>query len=117
MARTPSTMVQLGTPCPDFDLADPRGGTTSRAASMGEHGLLVMFICNHCPYVIHLLDHLTEYFNQLADDGISVYLVSSNDIDKYPADSPDKMRDLATEYGFRFPYLFDDDQRVAKAHR
>jgi peroxiredoxin len=110
-------MLPLGTKAPPFALPNVLNDTSVQIEENGSPAHLIAFICNHCPYVIHLLDHLTEYFNQLADDGISVYLVSSNDIDKYPADSPDKMRDLATEYGFRFPYLFDDDQRVAKAYQ
>ena len=117
MVRTASTMLPLGTQAPAFSLPDTDGNTVELSELSGSKALLVIFMCNHCPYVIHLLDHLTEYFNEIADDGISVYLVSSNDIDKYPADSPDKMRDLATEDGFRFPYLFDDDQRVAKAYQ
>jgi peroxiredoxin len=117
MVATASTMLPLGTKAPPLALPNVLNGTSVQIEENGSPAHLVAFICNHCPYVIHLLDHLTEYFNEIADDGISVYLVSSNDIDKYPADSPDKMRDLATEYGFRFPYLFDDDQRVAKAYQ
>ena len=117
MVATASTMLPLGTKAPPFALPNVLDDTSVQIAENGSPAHLIAFICNHCPYVIHLLDHLTEYFNQLADDGISVYLVSSNDIDKYPADSPDKMKNLASEYGFRFPYLFDDDQRVAKAYQ
>ena len=117
MVATASTMLPLGTKAPQFALPNVLNDTSVQIEENGSPAHLVAFICNHCPYVIHLLDHLTEYFNQLVDDGISVYLVSSNDIDNYPADSPDKMRDLATEYGFRFPYLFDDDQRIAKAYQ
>ena len=117
MVATASTMLPLGTKAPPLALPNVLNGTSVQIEENGSPAHLVAFICNHCPYVIHLLGHLTEYLNELADDGISVYLVSSNDIDKYPADSPDKMRDLATEYGFRFPYLFDDDQRVAKSYQ
>ncbi len=102
MVATVSTMLPLGTKAPPFALPNVLDDTSVQIEENGSSAHLIAFICNHCPYVIHLLDHLTEYFNQLVDDGISVYLVSSNDIDKYPADSPEKMKNLATEYGFRF---------------
>ena len=115
MARTPSTMVQLGTPCPDFDLPDPRGGTTSRAASMGEHGLLVMFICNHCPFVIHIADMLAELGRTYPGQGVGVVAINSNDVLNYPDDSPEKMVEECELRGYEFPYLYDETQAVAKS--
>ena len=117
MVATASTMLPLGTKAPQFELPNVLDGNGIKIEENESSAHLVAFVCNHCPYVIHLIDHLAEYFNQLTGEGISTYLISSNDIDKYPADSPDKMKDLAIENGFQFPYLFDGDQSVAKAYK
>ena len=117
MVATASTMLPLGTEAPPFRLTHCVDQSEVALGTGNGRESLVAFVCNHCPFVIHLLDHLAPYFNQLLEDGASVYLISSNDVDKYPADSPEKMKALATENDFRFPYLFDPDQSVAKAYR
>lgn len=118
MVATPSTMLALGTKAPNFILSDTLTGKSfdfSKISNSKAH--LICFICNHCPYVIHLLDHLSERFNQWHDQGISVLAISSNDAVKYPADEPLKMKELAENRCFRFPYLYDEDQSVAKNYR
>ena len=117
MVATASMMLPLGTKAHPFALQNVLDGNSVQIQENGSPAHVVAFVCNHCPFVIHLIDHLPKYFNQLVDKGISVYLVSSNDIEKYPADSPDKMKDLAIENDFQFPYLFDGDQSAAKAYR
>ena len=117
MVATASTMLPLGTKAPQFELPNVVDGNRVEIEENESPAHLVAFVCNHCPYVIHLVEHLAEYFNQLTGEGISAYLISSNDVDKYPADSPDKMKELAVQNGFRFPYLFDEDQSVAKAYK
>ena len=115
MARTPSTMSPLGTPCPDFDLGDPRGSRSGRDAAMGEHGLLVMFICNHCPFVIHLVEALADLGRTYPGRGIGVVAINSNDVPNYPDDSPEKMVEECALRGYEFPYLFDETQEVARS--
>ena len=115
MARTPSTMVQLGTQCPDFELPDPRGGTMTGAGALGEHGLLVMFICNHCPFVIHIADMLAELGRTYPERGVGVVAINSNDVPNYPDDSPEKMIEECELRGYEFPYLYDETQTVAKS--
>ena len=114
MARTPSNMMPLGTQAPDFSLSNPRTGEQlSLSEAQGNKGTLIMFICNHCPYVIHLkneLGKLSDYMPQ----GLGIVAISSNDVESYPADAPDKMVDFAQENGFKFPYLYDESQSVAR---
>jgi len=111
-----STMVSLGTPAPGFDLPDTTG-VRHRLEDHGEApGLLVMFICNHCPYVKHVNEKLVELTGQWMDRGLAVVGISSNDIVSHPADSPEHMAKVAAAVGYRFPYLFDEDQSVAKAY-
>lgn len=117
MALTPSTMLELGTPAPDFTLKDPMGTTYSLAEKNIKNGLLIAFICNHCPYVIHIREKLVERLKQYQDQGIEVVTINSNDALEYPDDSPEKMEAASKEYSFSFPYLVDEDQRVAKAYR
>jgi peroxiredoxin len=114
MARTPSTMLPLGTEAPDFSLADANtGAVVARDDFRGKQGLLVAFICNHCPYVKHIKHELIAIAEQYAPKEIGVVGISSNDIDNYPDDAPDKM---AAE-GYPFPYLYDESQAVAKAYQ
>ena len=115
MARTPSTMSPLGTTCPDFTLPDPRGGTVDRDGAMGEHGLLVMFLCNHCPFVVHVADELAAIGRDYAGSGLGIVAISSNDVANYPDDSPEKMAQEAGHRGYVFPYLYDETQGVARA--
>ena len=118
MVATPSTMLKLGTQAPIFSLPEPRSGTNlTFDHQLTSKGYLIAFICNHCPYVIHLLPKLTELCNGWTDKGIQVYFISSNDVENYPADSPALMKDLANQYGFKFPYLFDEDQSVALSYQ
>jgi peroxiredoxin len=117
MAATPSTMLELGTIAPDFDLEDPGGKRWSRDACRGERGLVVMFICNHCPFVKHIREELASIGREYASRGVGVVAISSNDVDNYPDDSPAKMGEEASEAGYTFPYLYDATQEVAKAYR
>ncbi len=118
MVATPSTMLKLGTQAPIFNLPEPKSGTNiTFDHQLTNKGYLIAFICNHCPYVIHLLPKLTELCNGWTEKGIQVYFISSNDVENYPADSPELMKDLANQYGFKFPYLFDEDQSVALSYQ
>ncbi|MEM7562572.1 MAG: thioredoxin family protein [Pseudomonadota bacterium] len=116
MAQTPSTMLPLGTRAPEFSLPEPSSGKTiSLSEFTGKH-LLVIFSCNHCPYVIHILESLTAFANELALNRMPVVMISANDIDGYPADGPAKMIELSRQYGFAFPYLYDESQQVAQSY-
>ena len=117
MVATPSTMIPLGTKAPFFELPNVIDQMPVTIKQDGSAGHLVAFVCNHCPFVIHLLGHFTEFFNQLESENIAVYLISSNNVDIYPADSPSKMRELALDSGFRFPYLYDETQSAAKDYK
>jgi len=109
--------VPLGTPAPDFELKDVRTGKTVRKADFAGRPLLVVFMCNHCPYVKHVEKKLVELANQLQDEGIGVVAISANDPVAYPDDAPDQLAAQAERLGMRFPYLFDETQEVAKAYR
>lgn len=117
MARTESTMLELGTQAPDFSLPDTTGKQTSLSDFSGAKGLLVIFMCNHCPYVIHLRDALAELGKHYQDKGLAVVAINSNDASNYPADSPEKMAEEVTTQGYTFPYLYDESQAVAKAYK
>lgn len=117
MAMTPSSMVQLGTKAPDFSLVDTVSGKILSLDELkGAKATVIMFICNHCPYVIHLREAIVAVANQFSDKGVSFVAISSNDAVAYPEDSPAKMKEIATSYHFLFPYLFDETQAVAKAY-
>jgi len=117
MAETPSAMLPLGTPLPTLRLPDAASGKLIDAAALaeGKKGLLVAFICNHCPYVKHILTELVRVSHEALDQGFAVVAVSSNDDKAYPQDGPAAMGKLAREQGFRFPYVFDESQEVARA--
>jgi peroxiredoxin len=117
MARTESTMLELGTPAPDFCLPDIRGNSVSLADFADAKGLLVVFMCNHCPYVIHIRDALVAFAREYQPQGLAVVGINSNDAANYPDDSPEKMVEAAAANGFTFPYLYDEDQAVAKVYR
>ncbi len=117
MSRTPSTMLELGTRAPDFDLPDPLSGGSVSLSDYRDMPLLIVFSCNHCPYVLHLLKSFAEYAREAQKSGLSVVMINANDIDNYPADSPQKMIDLTKEYELDFPYLYDESQQVAMAYR
>src|SRR5512137_1987059 len=119
MAETPSTMLPLGTPAPALRLADAVTGRTVDAAeeARGKKGLLVAFICNHCPYVKHIRRELVRVAHEALDHGLAVLAVNSNDEQAFPEDGPAAMQRLAAEEGWRFPFLFDGTQEVARAFR
>ena len=117
MAQTPSTMIALGTPAPDFALPDTEGREVTRDQFRGQKGLLAMFICNHCPFVIHLRSGLIEMGRTYIPRGIAVVAVSSNNVETHPDDSPQKMKEDAERFDYPFPYLYDEDQSVARAYR
>ncbi len=118
MVATPSTMLPLGTKAPSFSLPNVCTNQSIDLQTVDIHkGCLIAFVCNHCPYVIHLLDPLVRMSNEWVKKGIKVFLISSNDADKYPDDSPVKMRELAQKKQFQFPYLYDEDQSVALAYK
>lgn len=118
MALTPSTMLPLGTPAPAFTLPDVvTGAPRSLASLQSDRATLVMFICNHCPYVKHVLEGLVQLGRDYAAKGASLIAISSNDATNYPDDGPEKMAALARSAGFPFPYLYDETQAVARAYQ
>lgn len=117
MARTYSTMLELGTPAPEFTLKDFDGKVYSLKDFAEAPALLVMFICNHCPYVKHLQKELVKFCREYQQKGLAVVAINSNDYSAYPDDSPQKMKEVAMELGYTFPYLVDETQEVAKAYR
>ena len=118
MARTASTMLALGTTAPDFSLPDVVSGKTiTRDQAAGPRGLLVMFLCTHCPFVQHVNQELGRLGRDYAGRGIGIVAISSNDADAYPDDAPPGLRRQAEEHGFQFPYLFDESQDVARAYQ
>ena len=116
MAATPSTMLELSTKIPAFELADFDGNLV-RVPENGGHPIVVMFICNHCPFVKHIVEKLSLVARDYQEKGIFFYAINSNDIDRYPDDAPEKMKIVSREHDFSFPYLIDRDQRVAKRFR
>ncbi len=117
MSRTPSTMLDIGTRAPDFELPEPASGKHVGLSDYQDQPLLVVFSCNHCPYVIHILESFTAYAHSAQQNGLAVAMINANDVDNYPDDSPAKMVDLSKQYGFKFPYLYDQSQAVAIAYR
>lgn len=118
MVAVASTMRDLGTPASDFSLPDVRNlNQFVQLGDFDDKPLLVMFICNHCPYVLHLIEPLVKIANKAQEDGFGVVAISANDVDVYPQDGPEQMRRFADQHGFDFPYLFDETQSVAKAYR
>ena len=117
MALTPSNMIPLGTIAPDFTLPDTISGTSYGLQQLkGKQGTMVMFICNHCPYVKHINSQLVKLANDYMPKGINFIAISSNDATAQPDDAPDKMKELAQKEGYPFPYLYDESQAVAKAY-
>jgi len=118
MSETPSAMVELGTSAPSFNLPDTvSGNQVSLDDVKSDKATVVMFICNHCPYVIHVVNVLSKVAKEYKEKGVSFAAISSNDVENYPQDSPDKMKAFAAEHGFTFPYLYDETQDVAKAYK
>lgn len=122
MVETCSTMQDLGSEAtpfilPNFNAAVGEENISWSADSLeSSKGLLVAFICNHCPYVVQIAKQLAVVMNAAQSNGLDVMAINSNDVDNYTADSPEKMTEFAMQYGFRFPYLFDQDQMIAKAY-
>ncbi|WP_299128443.1 thioredoxin family protein [uncultured Winogradskyella sp.] len=117
MARTESNMLPLGTKAPDFKLIDTKDDTSKSLNELkGNVGTLVMFICNHCPFVIHVNEQLVQLANDYKDKGINCIAISSNDVVNYPQDGPEKMKTHAEANHYPFPYLYDETQEVAKAY-
>ncbi|RKZ12787.1 thioredoxin family protein [bacterium] len=115
MSLTPSKMLPLDTAAPDFDLPDAVSGKRFGLKSFADApALVVMFICNHCPFVIHVRDEITRLSTDYAS--MAFVAISSNDVENYPDDAPEHMKSLARELGWNFPYLFDEDQSVARAY-
>ena len=117
MAATESTMLDLGTPAPAFCLPDANGGTVCLADFVGRRGLLVMFLCNHCPYVKHVRAELARLGRDCDAQNVGVVAIMSNDVVNYPEDGPEKMSEEKASAGYSFPYLYDETQEVAKAYK
>ena len=117
MALTESTMLDLGTQAPDFTLPDTISGKTMSFADVkGDQATVVLFICNHCPYVLHVNNELIRIVEDYRDKGVGFVGISSNDAEKYPADGPENMQAHAADIGYDFPYLYDETQEVARAY-
>src|SRR5262245_57471960 len=117
MVRTLSTMLPLGTKAPDFSLVNIDGRTVSLESFQGAPALLVMFICNHCPFVKHVADELARLGNEYQMRGVGVVAISSNDVATHPSDSPERMVAEAEDRGYHFPYLYDETQQTAQLYR
>ncbi len=116
MVRTASTMMPLGTIAPDFSLPETDGGTVSLKDFENHKTLLVIFMCNHCPFVKHIAEQLKLLTDEYMQHGVAVVAINSNDIEKYPADNFEAMKVEKAERGYAFPYALDDDQSVAIAY-
>ena len=117
MACTPSNMLPLGTKAPSFSLPDTVSGQNLTLNQIhGQEGTVVMFICNHCPFVKHVFSGIVDLANDYLDRGIAFVAISSNDVENYPDDAPDLMTKVAIELSFPFPYLYDESQEVARAY-
>ena len=118
MALTPSTMLPLGTKAPNFNLLDACSGKILSLDQLkSDNATVILFICNHCPYVKHIQDELVKTANRYQAKGIHFIAINSNDIESYPADSPENMRKNAETHHYAFPYLFDETQAIAKAYQ
>lgn len=116
MAATPSTMAPLGMPAPDFTLQDFQGKEWSLQDFAEAPALLVAFICNHCPFVVHIRSAFSDLAREYREKGLAVVAVAANDVGQYPQDGPEGMAKEAREAGYTFPYLYDEGQEVAKAY-
>ena len=116
MVKTASTMLELGTDAPEFSLPNVDGTTVSRA-DFADKPLLVIFMCNHCPFVVHLRDALAAFGTEYQEKGLAIVGISSNDVGTHPDDSPEKMVEEAKSAGYTFAYLYDESQAAAQAFR
>ena len=118
MVETPSNMLKLGTLAPDFRLPDTVSGKMMSLDEIkSERATVVMFICNHCPFVKHVNQQLVQLAGDYQPKGVAFVAISANDVDNYPEDSPEKMKDYAKRLGYPFPYLYDESQEVARAYK
>lgn len=118
MVQTPSTMLPLGTPAPDFSLQEPATGrSVARSEFNGAPAFLVVFLSNHCPFVKHIADALAAFGREYQERGLAMVGINANDVVNYPDDSPEKMQEEVARRGYTFPYLFDATQEVAKAYQ
>lgn len=115
MSAVKSQMLELGTNAPSFSLPDPDG--TMHSLRPGADAYLVMFICNHCPFVKHVREEIARIGSDYGRRNVAVYAINSNDVTSHPGDSPEKMKQESVEWGYVFPYLIDEDQSVAKSYR
>ena len=117
MVLTPSTMLELGTKAPEFELPDVVSGKPITLESYaGEKALLVMFICRHCPYVKHIQDELARLGKDYSDKSVGILAISANNIESHPEDAPDKLKDMAQELSFVFSFCYDESQNTAKVY-
>lgn len=117
MVKTASTMLELGTKAPDFQLPDTVSGKTISLASFADKkGLLVMFICQHCPFVKHIKSELARIGKDYVDQGLGIVAISANSVQTHPDDAPENLKAMAEEEGFNFPFCYDETQEVAKAY-
>ena len=117
MALTPTTSIPLGFQAPSFTLPDARTGDALNSDELMQEGpSVVVFMCNHCPFVVHLVDSLVDFAAEYQARGLNFIAISSNEVENYPQDGFEQMRELATEKGFTFPYLYDESQDVARAY-
>ncbi len=116
MVQTPSIMMPIGTRAPDFELREPATGKTWKLADFRSPTLVVMFICNHCPFVVHVRDELTRLAREYGSKGVDFVAINANNVESHPQDGPEPMAALARELGWKFPFLFDETQGVAKAY-
>ncbi|MHC5073701.1 MAG: thioredoxin family protein [Planctomycetota bacterium] len=117
MVETASTMLPLGTYAPSFSLTAADGRTVSLEDFKGAPALLVIFMCNHCPFVKHVLDEVVELIKEYQAKGVAAVGINSNDVKNFPEDNPEKMAQVAKQKDFTFSYLYDETQKVAKAYR
>ncbi|MBX3741949.1 MAG: thioredoxin family protein [Akkermansiaceae bacterium] len=117
MAEVLSTFqLKQGDKAPEFSLPDAWGKVVSQAEAAGDKGLLVIFACNHCPFVIHLADAVGSFAEEISADGVGTVAINSNDLANYPQDGPEFMKTFAPQHGWKFPYLLDESQEVARAY-
>ncbi|KXW57799.1 thioredoxin family protein [Ferrovum myxofaciens] len=117
MAQTASTMLALGTQAPDFSLPDADGKIWRLSDLANQKPLLVIFLCNHCPYVIHIREKLAEVTGRFMTRGVAVVGINANDAARYPLDNPEKMKEESLLAGYAFPYLYDESQTVAQTYQ
>lgn len=113
MVKTPSTMLDIGTQAPDFSLPEPLTGQTVQLSDYRDQPLLVVFSCNHCPYVLHMLESFSLFASEIQKRGLACLMINANDVENYADDSPQNMVRLSHQYGLEFPYLYDESQQVA----